>query len=174
MKYPFQTAIEAAARKHGLDPDLVAAVCYVESSFRPEAIRYEPAFQKKYIDVNHKYQDTPEATRRLLASSLGIMQVMGVVAVEYGLEIRYLNWLVSLDTGLDYGCRHLARYMKKYGLDDAVAAYNSGTPKRDKNGIYRNQGYVTKVLEKYREYRGSNSLNGSSGLNRIGGGDDAA
>lgn len=153
MRYPFEEIIRVMAEKHGLDPDLVAAFCYVESSFRPEAIRHEPAFQKKYIDVNHKYQDVPEATRRMLASSLGIMQVMGVVAVEYGLEIRYLNWLVSLDTGLDYGCRHLARYMKKYGLDDAVAAYNSGTPKRDKNGIYRNQGYVTKVLKKFNEFK---------------------
>lgn len=153
MKYLFQTAIEAAARKYGLDPDLVAAFCYVESSFRPEAVRYEPAFQKKYIDVNHKYQDTPEATRRLLASSLGIMQVMGVVAVEYGLEITQLSWLTSLDVGLDYGCRHLARYMNKYGLDDAIAAYNAGTPRRNKNGIYRNQGYIDKVLKEFSEFK---------------------
>ena len=36
-KYPFAPFIEAAAARHGVDPDLLRAVISVESSFRPDA-----------------------------------------------------------------------------------------------------------------------------------------
>lgn len=154
MKYPYQFEIQKAAEEFGLNPDHVAAHCCIESSFRPAAIRFEAAFQKKYIDDNPKYKKEPESTRILLATSIGLMQIMGVVAHEYGLPMFDLYRLEEADTGLRYGCKHLKHYLDKYKtLENAVAAYNAGSPRKTVDGKYVNQDYVNKVLKKYTQYK---------------------
>lgn len=160
---PFSEVIKKAAAKHGLRPDLVAAVCFVESDFNPKAVRHEPQFQKTYIDSNPRYKDLPGADeahmipmRKLLASSLGIMQVMGVVAVEAGLPVKDIETLLDVAIGLEHGCRKLAKLTNKYGsLEAGCAAYNAGSPRRKADGTFVNQGYVTRVLSKAGEYRGT-------------------
>ena len=125
MSYPYQKEIEAAARKHGLDPVLVAAICSSESDFRPEASRYEPKFKAQYIDYNPRYLILPDDTRNMLATSIGLMQIMGVTAVEFGLKVYDLEDLFDVGVNLEYGCRVLAKKYKKYGpnIEPVIAAY---------------------------------------------------
>ncbi len=181
-KYPFEPEIKKAAQAHGLDPDLVAAVCWQESKFNPDALRWEPKFQRKYIDRHPTYEKLDSKTRNLLASSLGLMQVMGVIAHEFGLPLTLLEDLYKPAVGLEYGCKKLQNLMRRYGveenpkseyrlpqetsskarqsraarnprLEDAVAAYNAGIARRGDKGGYKNQGYVDKVLKKYQGYK---------------------
>ena len=160
MIYPFQTEIEAAARKHDLDPKLVAAFAFVESSFRPDALRYEAKFQRKYIDPHPLYQFLDPETRTLLSSSLGLLQVMGVVAHEDGLPIVRLKDLFNPEVGLEYGCRQLEQLFQRYWqspltglIPNVIAAYNAGTARKGKNGKYTNQPYIDKVWRKLEEYK---------------------
>lgn len=166
MTCPYQSQITAAAAKHGLDPCLVAAVCSVESSFMPDALRYEGKFQDRYIDPHPQYCFLPDNLRCLLASSLGLMQVMGLTAAELGLSLHHLESLFEVEEGLEYGCRVLADKVKKYGdggkkgegfplqaLEPAIAAYNSGTPRKGPKGNWVNFKYVLKVMRKYQEYK---------------------
>jgi soluble lytic murein transglycosylase-like protein len=162
MSYPFEKEIAAAAKKHGLDPCLVAAVCYVESSFMPDALRYEGRFQDRYIDPHPQYCFLPDNLRCLLASSLGLMQVMGLKASELGLSLHHLENLFEVEEGLEYGCRVLAQKVKKYALtrpdgsvwiEPAIAAYNSGTPRKGPKGNWVNFKYVLKVMRKFQEYK---------------------
>lgn len=151
---PFIAVIRAAASQNGLQAELVAAICFQESRFDPLAERHEPKFQSTYIDSNPKYSRLPEPTRRQLATSLGIMQVMGVVATEFGLPVSALGSLCDPVIGLDYGCRKLRSLIKKHKtIEEAIAAYNAGSPRRMADGTFVNQTYVDRVNAKRREFR---------------------
>jgi soluble lytic murein transglycosylase-like protein len=80
----------------------------------------------------------------LQKTSIGLMQVMGGVYRQYG----YKGWLSAIfsspENQLDYGCRHLAAKIEKYGLSPGISAYNAGSPTN------ANQAYVDRVL-KYAE-----------------------
>ena len=160
MAYPFQKEIQAAAARHGLDPNLVAAIVSVESCFQPQAVRYEAKFQKKYIDPHPKYGFLDAKTRTLLSSSLGLMQTMGLVAHEDGLSLLKLEDLFRPEIALEYGCKQLKQLIERYWqsppkrvITNAIAAYNAGTARVGKAGKYVNQGYVDKVWGKFEEYK---------------------
>ena len=119
------TLAEAAARDHALDPVLVKAVVEQESSWNPEAYRYEPAFFEHYI-VPLNLKDATEANGR--AISWGLMQVLGEVAREVGYSGEFLTSLLTPEIGLEYGCRHLANKLKAAGGDvtKALLLWNGG------------------------------------------------
>lgn len=167
--YPFLTEIESASGARGIDPALVAAFCFVESSFQTRASRYEELFQGRYIDRHSLYSHLDPEIRALLATSMGLMQVMGVIAHELGLPIDRLMDLYTPATGLEYGVLKLSQLLRRYrgspagrGLTDAVAAYNAGSVRVGKNGDYSNRGYVNRVMAKYRELKGG----GANGTER--------
>lgn len=149
--YPFQKEIELAAQKHGLDPVLVAAICSSESDFRPEASRYEPKFQAHYIDCHPRYLILPDDTRNMLATSIGLMQIMGVAAVELGLKPYDIEDLFDVVVNLEYGCRYLAKKYKKYGpkVEPVIAAYNAGSPRKGPKGNWVNAKYVGRTMKRY-------------------------
>lgn len=148
----WDTEIQAAATKYHLPVGLVHAIVSVESGGNPWAIRYEPGFQRLYLDgrswrvfgpVSHETELNARAT------SWGLMQVMGQVARERGYEGAFLSELCKPEAGLEYGCRQLRHFYDRFydghGWNGVIAAYNAGSPRKDGNGRYVNAQYVHKV-----------------------------
>lgn len=143
--------IQSTASSFGISWRLVYAIVRAESNFEPLACRYEPGWNKNWLvtpDVFAKSLGQSIQTEIVQQStSFGLMQVMGAVARELGYK-EHLVGLCDPETGLHYGCKKLAQLVKKYpSLNDAVAAYNAGSPRRQPNGLYTNQGYVDKIAQ---------------------------
>lgn len=113
------------ALKYLLDTVLICAIAERESSWNPYAVRFEPAFYKRYVQ-QMTLNDTEEYTRSM---SWGLMQVMGETAREFGFKGEFLVELSDPDTGLDYGCKKLRRCMDIHLGDEdaALLAYNGGS-----------------------------------------------
>jgi len=155
VKPEIKVKIDDAAHLHNLDPDLVEAFVMTESSGKPGATRYEPAFYRKYIlpILMHNVIDEHEAKGR--ATSWGLMQIMGQVVREMGFAGPFEE-LFEPCKGLDWSCKYLKRKFDKYednGLDAVIASYNAGSPRKLQNGKYVNQGYVDKVNKYYDQIR---------------------
>ena len=134
------------AQEYGLDPALVCALCEVESSWIPWAVRHEAGYKwlidfhrmtlkEAYSDVSLIDADQNwwvfevdvihppgDAHTELLfqQTSWGLLQIMGAVARERG----FRGWLTELcdpQVNLEWGCKHL-RWMidhnNAYGLPD--------------------------------------------------------
>jgi soluble lytic murein transglycosylase-like protein len=114
-----------AAVRHGLDPDLVAAVVSVESGFRPEAVSPKGA--------------------------VGLMQLMPKTAEALGVE-NALDPVQNLEGGARHLGQLLTLYGGD--LTRALAAYNAGEGAVHRHGgvpPYREtRAYVKKVIERYR------------------------
>jgi len=150
MSTPFSGLIAATAQRYQLPTALLHALIAVESDGNPWAVRYEPAFFARYIEAKRWPvfgAVSSETEKRLLATSFGLCQVMGVTARELGFTGAFLTQLCAPALSLDYGCRYLAQQRARYAtrsLRWAVAAYNAGTPKVV-NGVFVNEAYVKKV-----------------------------
>lgn len=97
--------------------------------------------------------------------SFGLMQIMYGTARHNGYIFQPFG-LCNPDRGIKYGTKFLAKCIKRYkgNMWDGVAAYNQGNNRYydvNKNGIkdegeqYRNQAYVDRVFELYKQYGGT-------------------
>lgn len=108
----------------GLSPAIVCGVCERESSWFQYSLRYEPAFEAKYLK---KLKLTDATEQNLRATSFGLMQILGQVARELGYS-GPLGGLCEPALGIKYGCAKLAAALKKAKGDytAALLAYNGG------------------------------------------------
>jgi hypothetical protein len=117
-----------AARRHGLDPELVLAVVSVESAFQPDAV-------------------SPKGAR-------GLMQLMPPTAAALGVADPF-DPGANLDGGARHLGALLARYGGD--LRKALAAYNAGEGAVDRHkGVPpygETRAYVAEVLRRYRSGR---------------------
>jgi soluble lytic murein transglycosylase-like protein len=135
--------VTPTALKYGLDPKIVAAVCEQESEWNPYAIRFEPAFEARYIKP--ALPAAPSTRQLTEAISFGLMQVMGEVAIELGWDGKFLTELCDPATAVLYGCRKLQKCFLVHGdAETALLAYNGGG-----NGAYPAQ-----VLARVKNYGG--------------------
>jgi soluble lytic murein transglycosylase-like protein len=152
LKGSILTSIYRYATLQGLSPKLVAAIVLTESSGNVYAHRFEEHYKylfqvEKHAKINSV---TPKSEKNFQQTSLGLMQLMGA-------NFRELGWsgplplCFDISINIKYGCKHLGNLNKRYkGHElDMVAAYNAGHAAR-KNGLYKNQQYVDKVLKNYR------------------------
>ncbi len=137
----FRREVEAASKANHLDPDLVQAVCEVESAGRTSAYRYEPKFWTKYLKGKPEWAG---ANPERVSASYGLAQVMFPVAKEHGFRSDP-EALFMPQIGVTYGCIHLASLMAwaKNDTDKALSAYNAG--KGNAHAPYKNQTYIDKV-----------------------------
>lgn len=130
--------IEKNAKRHDLDPQLVACVVLQESGGETAAVRYEPAFYERYVEgktrstlIGHVPKNLPNLTteRVLRATSWGLMQVMGQTAREHGYAEDWLSMMaVKPSHGLRVGCAFLAWCFAQKGgnTEQALLRYNGG------------------------------------------------
>lgn len=121
-----------------------------ESQGDTDAVRYEPKSSLIYTPSIYakKLNITFDTEMTLQHMSYGLCQVMGFKAREMGFDGPLFH-LTQPEIGLEYGCRALAGFTKKYVYpEDAIASFNAGSP-RYNNGKYINQAYVDEVKLKW-------------------------
>lgn len=111
------------AKNRGLDVALVCALIEQESDWDTWEIRYEPGFQRRYVDAMN-LQPTETVARSI---SWGLMQIMGQVAREEGFTGALASLCEPLN-GLEYGCKKLTRCLGESAGDwtGALLRYNGG------------------------------------------------
>ena len=142
-------AIAAAAKKHGLDPDLVRALIYQESRFK--------------------------ANKRGKKGEIGLMQVLPSGAAAEWARVNKRSRpsagaLFNVELNLEIGCWYLARAMRRWkgyrhGTELALAEYNAGTsrarewaPKKPGGEVLpqvkiaSTKKYITEIMKRYRAY----------------------
>lgn len=135
---PRLALVTPMARKYGLEPTLVAAVCEQESGWEPGAVRFEPAFLRRYIEP----MNLPLLEALDRATSWGLMQIMGQTAIEFGFA-GDLNTLRTPELGVLYGCRKLQKCFSIHGdAETSLLDYNGGG----------NAFYPAAVLARVRNY----------------------
>jgi soluble lytic murein transglycosylase-like protein len=156
----YDQAIAALAKTHGIDEPLLRALIAVESSGNPIAVRYEPQYRYTFQPLKYAKElglsfTTEVALQRM---SFGLLQVMGAVAREQGFDGSLLQLARDPVLALEHGMRRLlwcfTRFAKKAPAprafnEEAVAAYNAGSPRRKNDGSFVNQAYVDKVRLAY-------------------------
>lgn len=125
-----------------LDPALVCAVVEQESGWNPWAMRFEPGFLSHYVKPN--LPEAPTTGEMARATSWGLMQIMGQVALEMGFEGRFYSELCDPAAGLLWGCKKLAKCLDARGGDQekALLMWNGGG----------NLQYPDQVLARVRKY----------------------
>ena len=141
-----EALVGASAAAHRLPRDLIAAIVQVESSGNTWATRWEGGFYDRYIRDRTwpVYGAVSKSTERVgLATSWGLMQVMGATARERGYDRPFFAELCDPATGIEYGCRHLVylRGREDGDLERVVRAYNTGRGDPSTNG----NAYLAKV-----------------------------
>lgn len=155
------------SKQHRFDLVLVCAIVLTESAGNPYAVRSEADVYmddrgRDMFKSRWRYPLAPGAFAEKLGCTLatekigqltswGAMQVMGSVAREHG----FLGWfpeLCSWEKGCEYGLRHLRKKADIYGTDPATlyAAYNAGSPRKTKAGMFENQRAVDHFMRNYR------------------------
>jgi len=126
--------VNMIARQYNVDPNLVKAVILQESNWDVNASRYET---------------------HLNDSSWGLMQVLLKTARWIlGNDKLTISDLVKPETNIAAGTKYIGFLLAKYrNMEDAIASYNAGSPRRDKYGKYVNQSYVDSVMKKYTMYQ---------------------
>jgi soluble lytic murein transglycosylase-like protein len=135
----------------GIDHKLIQAIIQTESAGNVYAVRYEAHW--KWFVKPHVYAEklgiTVETERRLQMFSWGPMQIMGATSRELQFELE-LPRLCDSFYGVKYGCMYLKKQLDRYSgnVEKAIAAYNAGTAKMQRNGKkFINQEYVDKVMD---------------------------
>jgi soluble lytic murein transglycosylase-like protein len=125
--------INQMSQKYGIEPELIKGVIKTESNWDLNASRYEV----------HKAD-----------ASWGLMQLMLATARDVlGDPNLTTTQLIQPATNIEAGTKLLANNLKRWGtLHDAVAAYNAGSPRFNKDGSFVNQAYVDKVFNAYNTY----------------------
>ena len=159
----YKEMIRVAANAASLDPTLVAAVCWQESTFNTDAFRHEPNFWNRYLKTNPKYR---QLNPRRVSSSYGLMQVMYCRVLEDTMtdnDALPPEHLFVPEMGLRTGCQLLrelldwANHTSDTGLtptpprvvESALAAYNGGRGgNKPTDAVLRNGKYAREVLAK--------------------------
>lgn len=138
-------AARSAATAKELDPALVCAIVEQESGWNQWAIRFEPAFLKKYVEPLEGNEHLSPSESNARATSWGLMQVMGQVARENGFAGPSLAELCEPSIGLEIGCSVFAKKLvaANQASKHALLLWNGGS----------NANYATEVLARVGRYQ---------------------
>jgi len=145
------------SKELGVDETLALAIASVESHFNTLAVRFEPEFKYTLnIETHAKAANISYATEKVFqATSLGVMQIMGLVARECGFKGNLARLIVEPELAIHYSLIKLKKLCDRYENEDhVIAAYNRGSVLR-KNNQFVNQEYVDKVKTQLKKLRSS-------------------
>jgi len=108
---PYSDEIQSAAEKYNLDPGLVAAIIYVETNFGQAGLVGDNGQSYGLMQVNC----TPNMT-----GAISTARMMGYRGDCDG--------LLDPVTGIDIGAKYLKDRIERFGTEDGILAYNTGTP----------------------------------------------
>lgn len=111
------------AKQTGIPAALILAVIEMESGGQPHVTRYEPAYQKRYVDSNRDaLRKAAECglTPEQYATSYGLMQLMFQVAYGYG--ARSMVDVLDPHNNIRYGAAHLGALRKRYRQGEICGA----------------------------------------------------
>jgi soluble lytic murein transglycosylase-like protein len=148
--------IRSAAIHEGIDANLFEAICTVESSLDPKALRYEPHYRwtTQPREWASKMRLSVETETMLQSCSYGLCQIMGSIMREQGFNGDLQTLLVQPEKILTAGAKHLKKFLTRYGNEEAaIAAYNAGSARKTQGGLFENQRYVDKVYAVLRNLR---------------------
>lgn len=126
--FPYQTVIETEARRHNLDPFLVAGLIRQESGFNPSA--------------------------RSPAGALGLMQIMPATGASLARELGVGSFgpqrLTEPELNIRLGTRYLATMLARYDgrTADALVAYNAGPTRMNRWRSFPEHGDVELFAER--------------------------
>ena len=144
--------IREVADVYDVDPYLLGAIVFTESGGHQYAVRYESHWSYFHETAVHakRIGITEESERVLQQMSFGYFQIMGSVLRELGFKGSLVS-ACDQRTNIVYGTIKLCELLEKYAesIPDALSAYNQGSVRKDKDGKYRNQAYVDRVLNWY-------------------------
>lgn len=138
----------SAAIKYGLEGSLICAIIEQESDWDPWAMRYEPAFFRRYVEplISRSELSATEANAR--ATSWGLMQVMGQIAREAEFAGVFLSLLCKPQEGIDVGCRVFAGKVAAAAgsIEKALQLWNGGAAPDYAGEVLNRQGrYPTAI-----------------------------
>jgi len=131
-----KSLISKAAEDHEVREDILASMVWQESGGNPFAIRYEPAFYRRYIKDKDRESlsghvpsqiPTIETEKIMRSCSFGLMQLMGETLRWYTkTKTPYLTTYLDPTLNLDAGASFLAYLLKKSNQDytEALRLYN--------------------------------------------------
>jgi soluble lytic murein transglycosylase-like protein len=128
----------------GVSPTLLAAVIHQESRGNPFAIRYEPAFFRRYLEnkpknslIGHVPTSCTVDTERYARScSWGLFQVMGQTMRERGFKGEFLSELLEPEINIKWGAEFLQTLLLKHGdTEKALLRWNGGGDREYPNKV---------------------------------------
>ena len=136
------TLARGTARGMGLDPILVCALIEQESNWNCWAMRFEPMFLAHY--VKPALPEAPTTGEIARATSWGLMQIMGQVALEFGFQGKFYTELCDPSSNIFFGCRKLAKCLEsRDSVKGALLMWNGGG----------NPAYADQVLARMKNYQ---------------------
>jgi len=129
---PYSDLILSAAKKHQVDPKLIASIIKIESNFRADSIG----------DNGTSYGLMQVNCSENLTGAISTARVVGFRGACLD--------LLDPATGIDIGTAYLAKQLNRYGAD-GVVAYNTGHPYHSDGSLKTGtNNYAQRVMEFYR------------------------
>ena len=132
---PYYLSIIQYTSQYDLDPDLVKAIIFAESSGRPEVVGKD--------------------------GEVGLMQLGYLTRVDVARELKVPipepGELFDPHKNIQFGTTYLNILKKRFPEEEAwgiVSSYNQGSPRRKPDESFLNQGYVDKVKRYYDALKG--------------------
>jgi soluble lytic murein transglycosylase-like protein len=112
------------ANKEGVPAFILSAICWVESTHRPHATHWDDG----------------------VSDSIGLCQIKVATAAMFGFKGNAVELYDGLENA-KWAARYLKYQFERYGdWKLAIAAYNSGSVRKNEDGSIKNQVYIDKVV----------------------------
>jgi soluble lytic murein transglycosylase-like protein len=133
------------AAVYSIDGVLLEAIMEQESGQYPYALRVENGLLRQGWFLRACRQWGLDADDWRMRTSIGLMQILTVNCYAQGFRGSWEVLFGDYRLSLDYACRHWMGLLRRYALEDALSAYNAGSPTSANR-----RSYVAPILTRYR------------------------